>query len=192
VARHRTVKSGVDLGFKGDRVVDHLVARVPHLLSVTFCVSCPFHVYKVGLESTVEMSHEDSGANHAYFFLSGANHNLSSLSMAITLNCAVHGDQEAFDHIFKVDLSPDTTVAKVRQNVFPLIAWKYGIAADLVLYTPRTPISTASKENFIEAFSRLPLKELTKLNPTFSVSKSGLSHPGAEQLHIVVVISAGE
>jgi hypothetical protein len=116
--------------------------------------------------------------------------------MAITLNCAVHGDQQAFDHIFQVDLSPDVSIATVRKNIFPLIAWKYGIrlgvGADLVLYTPRAPISTASKETFIEAFARLSLRELTKLNPTFSVSKSGLSHPGVEQLHIVVVVSAGE
>jgi hypothetical protein len=112
--------------------------------------------------------------------------------MAITLNCAIYGDQQAFGRIFQVNVLPDVIIGEVKKSVLAQISWRGGAAMELLLYTPSTPISIATEETFREEFARLDLKELLELNPVFSVSESGLSQPGVKQLHIVVVVPAGE
>jgi hypothetical protein len=80
-------------------------------------------------------------------------------------------------------------------------AWHVTLDADsLDLYTPKTPISTASEEGFNDAFEKLNLgtpcgrdSVLDQLNPTKKLERyDELSNPVKQVLHVIAFRPAGK
>ncbi|KAF8513564.1 hypothetical protein BU17DRAFT_95255 [Hysterangium stoloniferum] len=110
----------------------------------------------------------------------------------VLINCLNVSDDEPFQHIFTVQVSPDETIGQLRGAILSAKPrWRKRINPDdLTLYTPKQMISTYSKDIFHAIFTRLKLSALNELNPTFTVDESGLSQPARHQLHVLVMVHA--
>jgi hypothetical protein len=120
----------------------------------------------------------------------------------VTLNCLVHGDKPAFLRIFPVKVDSGETIGELREKIWKKKpAWDVTLSANsLDLYTPKTPISTASEEGFNDAFEKLNLgtpcgrdSVLDQLNPTSDVEDYDvLSNPVKKVLHVIAFRPTGK
>jgi Crinkler effector protein N-terminal domain len=119
----------------------------------------------------------------------------------VTLNCLVYESRPALSRIFPVEVDPSKTVGVLRKKIWEENAELRTNAnsSRLDLYTPKTPISTASKEEFKHVFAGMNLRTpggrnsaLEELNPTRKLENyDGLFKPDEEVLHIIVFLSEG-
>jgi Crinkler effector protein N-terminal domain len=113
----------------------------------------------------------------------------------ITLNCLDCLEEPALSRIFLVKIDPSQTVIVLKKKIWEENPeWRNLNPTRLVLYTPKEPISTSSKERFNDALKNLNLGTsggrdfaLDELSPTRRLeSYDGLSNPVEEVLHIIV------
>ncbi|KAF8524691.1 hypothetical protein BU17DRAFT_84766 [Hysterangium stoloniferum] len=118
----------------------------------------------------------------------------------VLINCLFVGNDQPFQHIFPIQVSPYETIVQLRGAILKeKPKWQYRINADeLMLYTPKQIILTHSKDIFNAIFIQLKLdvpeewdSVLNELNPTFTIDESGLSKPVRHQLHVLVMVLAG-
>jgi Crinkler effector protein N-terminal domain len=117
----------------------------------------------------------------------------------IPLNCLVYGDEPAFSRILRVEVDRRKAIVELRRKIWEeKPAWYGTVHPDgLVLHAPKTPIPTASKAEFYEAFGGLNLgmpdgrnSELEELNVTNTVA----DYPGLLQvnrLHVIAFLLMG-
>lgn len=109
----------------------------------------------------------------------------------LTLWCVVDGEF----NLFKVKISSNEDIADLKKLIWEERKerlFKGVDAADLMLYKPKIPISTTSKDKLNARIAGCDLDtpegqaQVEELDPTSTVEECGLSQPANKQLHILV------
>jgi hypothetical protein len=115
----------------------------------------------------------------------------------VTLICFIVGDEPLSTHFFLMEIPPSKMIGIISQEIWgkkPKEWQELNPFGGLVLYTPKTPISTLD-EVFNVSISQLKLDTpegradaLIKLNLTYRIEDyPTLKTPAKKQLHIIVL-----